>query len=196
MSISEVHWCVVHTQSREERRAEHNLRSQGYTLFAPFVRRKVRHARQLKTVEAPLFPRYIFVRLDLDRDRWRNINATAGVCHLITIRDRPLPLPAGLVEALMAAHAPGSLPDRDGELHVNKTVQLRGGPFADLIGRIERVDEGGRVQVLLEIMGRAVLVQTTVGHLSPPAERCPTAPATHHATTVPGQDVTSPPGLR
>ena len=184
MPISAGQWCVVHTQSRGEGRAEHNLRSQGYTLYAPVVWRKVRHARQLKTVQTALFPRYIFVRLDLDRDRWRNINATAGVSHLITIRDRPLPLPDGLVEALMAAHAPQLLRDQDAEFEVDKTVQLRGGPFADLIGRIESVDEGGRVQVLLEIMGRAVLVQTTLAHVSPSAERYPRAPSTNNVASA------------
>lgn len=169
--IAKPKWCVVHTQSRSERRAEHNLRLQNYTVFAPFISRKVRHARQSKCVQSPLFPRYIFVKLDLGRDRWLNINGTAGVCELITVRDRPLPLPGGLVEALMTAHAHGSPKDRDEDFHVDKTVQLRGGPFAELIGRIAHVDDKGRVQVLLEIMGRAVSVQTTVAQLRTKAER-------------------------
>jgi transcriptional antiterminator RfaH len=167
--IAKPKWCVVHTQSRSERRAEHNLRLQNYTVFAPFISRKVRHARQSKCVQSPLFPRYIFVKLDLGRDRWLNINGTAGVCELITVRDRPLPLPGGLVEALMTAHADPK--DRDEDFHVDKTVQLRGGPFAELIGRIAHVDDKGRVQVLLEIMGRAVSVQTTVAQLRTKAER-------------------------
>jgi len=170
-SIAKPQWCVVHTQPRSEKRAEHNLRLQNYTVFAPLISRKVRHARQSKSVQSPLFPRYIFVRLDLGRDRWLNINGTAGVCELITVRDRPLPLPGGLVEALMTAHAHRSPRDRDEDFRVDKTVQLRGGPFAELIGRIEHVDDRGRVQVLLEIMGRAVSVQTTVAQLRTKAER-------------------------
>ncbi len=168
MSIAKPQWCVVHTQPRAERRAEHNLRAQSYTVFAPFLWREVRHARQVKSVQVALFPRYIFVRLDLNRDRWRNINATAGVCELISVRDRPVPLPGGLVEALTAAHA---VRDRAEAFHVDKTVQVRSGPFAQLIGRIARVDDRGRVEVLLEIMGRAVSVQTTVSQLWPSAER-------------------------
>lgn len=165
MSIAEAQWYVVHTQPRSEKRAEHNLRLQSYTVFAPFISRKVRHARQSKIVQSPLFPRYIFVRIDLGRDRWLSINSTAGVCELIAVLDRPSPLPAGLVEVLMRAHAGRSAKDIDEEFDVNATVQLSSGPFAELIGRIERVDERGRVQVLLEIMGRAVSVQTTVSQL-------------------------------
>jgi transcriptional antiterminator RfaH len=183
MSVSKSQWCVIHTQPRGERRAEHNLRGQNYRIFAPFVRRNVRHARQFKSVQIPLFPRYIFVKLDLSRDRWRNINGTAGVSKLITVLDRPLPLPEGLVEALIAAHGPGSVTDRDVEFPVNRNVQLS--RFAELIGRIERVDDRGRVQVLLEIMGRAVRVRTTVSQLRPPAERVAEArSAAHHAYPI------------
>jgi hypothetical protein len=79
-------------------------------------------------------------------------------------------LPEGLVEALIAAHGCGSSStEPDEELPVNKTVQLS--PFLELIGRIEHVDERGRVQILLEIMGRVVPVQTTESQLRPPAER-------------------------
>jgi transcriptional antiterminator RfaH len=176
-SIATAQWCVVHTQPRSEKRAEYNLRLQNYAVFAPFISRKVRHARQSKSVQSPLFPRYIFVKLDLCRDRWLNINGTAGVCELITVRDRPLPLPGGLVEALMTAHARSSPEELDQDLHVNKTVQLRGGPFADLVGRIERVDDKGRVQVLLEIMGRTVSVQTTMAQLRTSPAAAPRAAA-------------------
>jgi transcriptional antiterminator RfaH len=165
MSISKSRWCVVHTQPRGEKRAEHNLRIQGYAIFAPLIWRKIRHARQFKSVEIPLFPRYIFVKLDLSRDRWRSINGTAGVSKLVTVLDRPLPLPEGLVETLMTAHACRSQWALGDEFQVNKPVQMSYGPFAELIGRIQRVDDRGRVHVLLEIMGRAVSVQTTVSQM-------------------------------
>src|SRR5262245_9544857 len=96
-------WCVVHTQPRGELRAEHNLRMQNYTVFAPTLSKSVRHARQTKISQVPLFPGYLFVLLDLSCDRWLNINGTHGVSHIVTMRERPLPLPDGLVEALMAS---------------------------------------------------------------------------------------------
>jgi transcriptional antiterminator RfaH len=168
--ISRSHWYVVHTQPREERRAERNLRIQRYTVFAPFLRRNARHARQWKTTEVPLFPGYIFVKLDLARDRWLSINGTAGVTALLAVRDRPLPLPEGLVEALIAGQRGRSTGSDDEELHVSESVQLNGDPFAGLVGRIEHVDAKGRVQVLLEIMGRAVPVQTHRSQLRPAPE--------------------------
>jgi transcription elongation factor/antiterminator RfaH len=165
MSISSTQWYVVHTQPRGEIRAEQNLRLQGYKVFAPQFWRKIRHARQIKTFPCALFPRYIFVELNLSRDRWRSINGTVGVSSLVTSVDRPLPLPDGLVEALMSAQACGFDRSLDDAFQVNDRARFDSGHFAEMIGRIQSIDEKGRVQVLLEIMGRTVPVQTTVSQL-------------------------------
>ena len=62
----------------------------------------IRHARQLRTVQAPLFPGYLFVILDLERDRWLSVRSTFGVSRLITTQDgRPIPVPGGIVESLI-----------------------------------------------------------------------------------------------
>lgn len=160
-------WYAAYTNPRTELRAAERLRAQGYDVFMPTMRKTVRHARQTRTIETPLFPRYLFVSLDLSRDRWRSINGTAGVSALVSANDRPLPLATGLVEALMAAEAAGPHDDRDDLFHVHDPARFRDGPFAELIGHIRSIDAKGRVELLLQLMGRAVAVQTTVEHLRP-----------------------------
>jgi transcription elongation factor/antiterminator RfaH len=158
-------WYVVYTQPRGEARAVQHLVAQGYNVFAPFLPKKVRHARQSKVFMVSLFPRYVFVALDLSHDMWRSINGTAGVCSLVTSADRPLPLPSGFVEALIAAHASGVQWGQDEGFQVNQSARFDSGPFAELIGRIQCMDGNGRVKVILEIMGRSVSVQTSVSQL-------------------------------
>ena len=58
-------------------------------------------ARQLRTVRMPLFPSYVFVRLDLERDRWRSVNGTYGVARLVMADGRPVPVPKGVVKSLL-----------------------------------------------------------------------------------------------
>jgi transcription antitermination factor NusG len=53
----------------------------------------IRHARKLTNVTAPLFPGYIFVQLDLTRDRWRSVNGTFGIASLIMQGERPHAVP-------------------------------------------------------------------------------------------------------
>ena len=69
-------WYLVHTRPNSERKAEINLEAQGFKTFLPQIDRTIRHARRLTTVRRPLFPRYLFVCLDIGRDRWLSINGT------------------------------------------------------------------------------------------------------------------------
>ncbi|HEY5259564.1 MAG TPA: transcription termination/antitermination NusG family protein, partial [Rhabdochlamydiaceae bacterium] len=56
-------WFLVYTLPKKELQALMRLRVQGFRLYLPQYLRTVRHARQLRTYRAPLFPRYMFVIL-------------------------------------------------------------------------------------------------------------------------------------
>src|SRR5262245_24539352 len=108
-------WFLVHTQPKGERRAELHLGAQGFKTFLPQFDKTIRHARQLRTVRSPLFPRYLFVILDLARDRWLSVRSTVGVSRLFTQEGRPVPVPVGIVESLLD-HSDGTLTRLDMDL--------------------------------------------------------------------------------
>src|ERR1700694_1974440 len=72
-------WFAVQSLARRERWAAKHLRNQNFSVFLPCRRTTRRHARKLETILAPFFPGYLFVSLDLARDRWRSVNGTFGV---------------------------------------------------------------------------------------------------------------------
>jgi transcriptional antiterminator RfaH len=162
-------WFLVHTLPKGERKAEWHLGAQGFRTYLPQIQKTIRHARQLRTVEAPLFPRYLFIVLDLGRDRWLSVRSTVGVSRLFTHQDgRPIPVPIGIVEALIR-QSDGNLTRLDGGLIKGQRVRILSGPFADFAGTLERLDDAGRVQVLLEMMGTAVPVTLHRSALAPAA---------------------------
>ena len=162
-------WFLVQTQPKGERKAELNLGAQGFRTYLPQILKTIRHARQLRTVRAPLFPRYLFIALDLERDRFLLVRSTFGVSRLLTHRDgRPIPVPAGIVESLIE-HSDGQLTRLDEGLVKGQCVRILIGPFAERIGTLERLDEAGRVRVLLELMGTAVPVSLHRSALAPAA---------------------------
>ena len=162
-------WFLVYTLPKSEWKAELHLRAQGFRTFLPKFRKTIRHARQLRTVRAPLFPRYLFVILDLERDRWLSVHSTIGVCRLFANQDgRPVPVPVGAVETLIV-QSDGDLTRLDTGLVKGQQVRILSGPFADFVGTLERLDDAGRVQVLLEMMGTAVPVTLQRSLLAPAA---------------------------
>lgn len=145
-------WYAVQAQYRKEQFAQTNLENQGFEAFVPQFRRTVRHARQTRTVLAPLFPGYLFVRLDLARHRWRSVQGTFGVLRLVTDGHRPLPAPRGLVEAMMDMLAECGTSSAV-RLASGDIVRILNGPFAELIGRLVTMHDSGRADVLLEMLG-------------------------------------------
>ena len=167
--VANERWFLVHALSKSERKAEFHLGAQGFKTFLPQVQKTIRHARQLRTVSAPLFPCYLFVRLNLDRDRWLSVRSTVGVARLITHHDgRPAPVPRGVVEALLE-RCVGSLIRLDSGLVTGQRIRVLSGPFAELIGQVERLDGAGRVRLLLELMGTAVPVSVHRSAVAPAA---------------------------
>jgi transcriptional antiterminator RfaH len=162
-------WYVVQTQPHKDRGVASQLTAQNFHPFLPQMLKTVRHARKMRTVRTPLFPGYVFVRLDLARDRWRSVNGTFGVVRMIMNGDLPAPAPVGVVEALQAGcDRFGTLA---GGLHlaVGGKVRIILGPLADSLGVIDRLDENERVRVLIDFMNCQVPVQLPRSSLRPAA---------------------------
>jgi transcriptional antiterminator RfaH len=152
-------WYAVHTQPNREARAKNQLENQAHEVFLPRRLKTVRHARKLTNVAAPFFPRYLFIRLDLTRDRWRSVNGTVGVTRLVMHGDLPHPVPRGVVETMIAAIDPKGFLCLEEGLKIGSQVRLLAGPFAERLGTLDRLDDSDRVHVLLEIMGATIPVQ-------------------------------------
>ena len=153
----DVKWYVVHARPHQERRAEENLRRQGYRVWLPLMERSRRHARRIETVRAPLFPGYLFVALDTGREAWHPINGTFGVRRLLTDGPRPRALPEGFVAALRdATGADGVSTPAPGDLKPGDAVTIAAGPFAECAAVVLRLAPADRVEVLLDVLGGRV----------------------------------------
>jgi transcriptional antiterminator RfaH len=162
-------WFLVHTRPRAELQAELHLEAQEFPTHLPQVIKTIRHSRQLRTIHAPLFPRYLFIILDLGRDRWLSVRSTVGVSSLFSCDGRPVPVPAGIVEALIERTDECGLTLFDSGLAQGQSVRILSGPFADYVGTLERLDAKGRVRVLLYMMSTAVPVSLHRSALLPAA---------------------------
>lgn len=160
-------WYVVYTLPQRESLALSHLERQSFDCFLPRRLKTVRHARKHRTILAPLFPRYLFASLDIDVDRWRSINGTVGVARLIMANEHPLAVPDGVVESLIAATGNAGGVQFEEFLKVGQKVRINAGPFTDVIATLDRLDDRGRVEVLLQIMNASVRTRIPRGWIEP-----------------------------
>src|SRR5262249_41285681 len=124
-------WYAVNTLPHREYRAKQQLENQRYRVFLPQRMKTIRHARKLTNVQAPFFPRYVFIELDLHQHRWRSVNGTFGVATLVMQGERPHPVPHGIVETMIASVDDSGLLQFREDLKVGARVRLAAGPFAE-----------------------------------------------------------------
>lgn len=156
-------WYVVHSHPGAEAKAAAHLHRQGYHVYLPRWRKRRSHARRVDWLAAPLFPRYLFVRFDIAHTRWRAIQSTFGVSHLISLGDGlPSPMPEGIVESIRLREANNGLIEIVPNFRQGEPVIVDEGPFLDQTGLFERVVDSDRVTILLSLLGRDVRVKVPI----------------------------------
>lgn len=151
-------WYVAKTRPAAEVKAQIQLERQGFKVYLPRYLRRVSHARRISWQPRPLFPSYLFVTMSPEQQRWRAINSTIGVSHLICDERGPVQVPPGIVEDLQQGEDERGLvlTGRKVPFEKGAEVQVMSGPFADHTGRFECATDDERVVILLDLLGRQV----------------------------------------
>ena len=154
-------WYVAHTQPLGEVRANWHLNNQGFLVYLPRYLKQRRHARRIDWVPVPLFPRYLFIGMDIAATQWRAIRSTIGVASLICHGDQPTPVPLGIVEAIRASeNEKGVLTLPTAPLFdKGERVHIIAGALQGLSGLFEGITDQERVTILLDLLGRQVRVR-------------------------------------
>ena len=160
-------WFVVQTQVNAEAKAARNLLQQGLDIYLPRYLKRRSHARKIERIAAPLFPRYMFVRIDIAAQRWRSIQSTFGVSHLLFNGDEPAAVRNEIVERLKEREGSDGLIqlDRRDAFAVGDKVRVLAGAFTDSLGLFEGLADRDRVAILLDFLGRKVRVSINVDFL-------------------------------
>lgn len=160
-------WYVVQTKPNHESLALSQLRNQKFSVFFPVYTVKTKHNRTgvVTVKQLPLFPSYMFVQFDVDRNkRWQTINGTRGVLGLIGCTDEYLtPVPEGCVEDIIArADKRGVVVLKDcvetiTEFTPGMSLGIRGENYKGLVATYCSNTEK-RVSVLLTLLNRKMRV--------------------------------------
>ena len=146
-------WCVVYSKPRKETCAQFHLARRGIEVFAPrMLLPEYLHGR---TRLVPLFPNYLFVRIDPAGD-CSTVLWCPGVSRFVTSqRGTPARLDDAIVEFLRERADAGGVIAARADLAVGSEVEVTRGPFGGLMGIIARPpDAKGRVKVLMRLLNR------------------------------------------
>ncbi|MBR0896497.1 transcriptional activator RfaH [Bradyrhizobium tropiciagri] len=158
-------WYVVQTHVNAEAKAACNLLRQGFEPYLPRYLKRRSHARKVDQVAAPLFPRYLFVRIDMQAQRWSSIQSTSGVARLVCNGSDPAPVARHVIASLKAREGAGGYVklDERPRFSLGEKVRVSAGIFADSLGLFDGLADRDRVAILLDLLGRKVRVSIEAG---------------------------------
>jgi transcriptional antiterminator RfaH len=162
-------WYAIYTKSRQEQLAEEHLRNQDYEVYLPRIRQgRTRVGRWRKVIE-PLFPRYLFIKVNLSEDNTAPVRSTRGVTGLVRFDGEPVPVPDDFMAELMeSCEDVEGMPVMGGAvLKEGDPVVILEGPFKGLAGILQGQTGEERVLVLLRILGRESSVAFDLDRLAP-----------------------------
>lgn len=159
-------WLVLYTTPRHEKRINQQLELRQIDCFLPLYRTQRRwNDGSRVTLELPLFPGYLFVRVS--RHERSSVLALPGALKFVAgMRSEPAALVDSEIEILRSG-----LHQRRAEPHpllvCGRWARIRCGPLAGLQGVITRWKNGLRVVLTLELIARSVAVEVNGDELDP-----------------------------
>lgn len=150
-------WYAAYTCAHHEKRVAEQLTNRQVEHFLPLYNSVRRWKDRRVTLPMPLFPGYIFVRIDL-RDRLRVLEIPS-VARLVGFNGSPTPLPDGDIEKLRGGLAAGLHAEPYHYLQAGRRVRVTSGPLEGLEGVLIRRKNLSQFIVSLELIQRSVCLQ-------------------------------------
>jgi transcription elongation factor/antiterminator RfaH len=154
---TESQWYAAYTFAKHEKRVAQQLDERRIESFLPIYRAIRKWKDRKKELQLPLFPSYVFVRIDI-KDRLR-VQQVPGVVSFVSFGGIPVPLRSSDVETLRQGSVNPMQIAPHPYLKVGRRVRIASGPFAGTEGVLTRRRNGCRVVIAIDLLQRSVAVE-------------------------------------
>jgi transcription antitermination factor NusG len=167
MLSSEIHWYAVSVCSRREKQCFALLSRKGIETFLPLQKQLRKWSDRKKEVEMPLFPGYIFVKINPSMRI--EVLSTPGIVRFIRFGGEDTPVPEVQIKAIHTALLmPTSVEIVDIIILPGEEVYISSGPFKGNYARLVRHNGKGKLQLIMEHVNKSFLLEigrTRVQHI-------------------------------
>jgi transcription antitermination factor NusG len=162
-------WFAVYTTCRHEKRIAQHLTQREIEHYLPLYRseRKWRDGSKV-TLELPLFPGYIFVRIKRS-ERVSVLSVPGALAVVGGTGGEPAPLPDSAIESLRVGLQEYRIEPHP-LLQIGQQVRIRAGAFAGMEGVVIRRKSGLRVVLTLEQIMQSIVFEIDEADVEPTIE--------------------------
>ena len=158
------YWYAIYVRSRHEKKVHQLLLKKGVESSLPLIKTTRKWSDREKKIEIPLFRGYVFVRIDVGKDKL-NIIKTDGVVKFIGIRSNPSRIPDEQIHWVHMMVEESDTVQSEKEIPLGQKVRVIAGPFKGIEGVVLRSGNRSRLVVHIESIMNAVSVEINPNYL-------------------------------
>jgi transcription antitermination factor NusG len=157
-STDRAQWYALRVRSRREKAVATALRLKGYEDFLPVYIRRRCWANRIANIETPLFPNYVFCRVDLG-DRRALIASTPGVLQIVGNGLKAVAIEDHEIAVIRHLHTGRAEAEPWPYMPVGRRVSIVKGPLAGIEGILVESKTRNRVVVSVHLLQQSVAVE-------------------------------------
>jgi transcription antitermination factor NusG len=161
-------WFALRVKSRYEKLVSLAARNKGFEEFLPLYHSRRQWSDRSKSLELPLFPGYVFCRLNPEYRL--PLLTIPGALHFVGVGKMPVPIEEAEIAAIKTAVQSGLSAEPWPYLAVGQRVRIESGSLAGVEGFLIEVRKQYRVVVSVTLLQRSVAIEVDRNRVTPLTE--------------------------
>jgi transcription antitermination factor NusG len=156
-------WYVFKVTSRHEKKVANQLEKKNIEYFLPLNPKKRNWSDRIKIVDFPLFPGYIFIKIDWALEK-NTVFTASGIYGFIMRNEKPAVMSDEDIEmiASLVRSSRELTVASDENFPVGTEVVMEQGPLKGVKGVVEGIKNKKRIYVRIPLLGQMIIVEADV----------------------------------
>ncbi|WP_106793804.1 UpxY family transcription antiterminator [Aquimarina sp. Aq78] len=168
MCNSKPQWYVLYVKARHERKIEILLKENQIETFLPLVKTVRKWSDRKKEIEMPLFPSYIFVKINLKKDAHKVLSVRL-YCFFIRFGEefaKVQEYEIDSIKLLIKMNVPMKVENYTPLLKVGKHGRINGGVLKGLNCEIIKADNENKIVVRIDSIKQNIVATVPLSSIS------------------------------
>jgi transcription antitermination factor NusG len=157
--VSPRSWFAIETRPRFEKMVSGRLRDEGIENFLPLCSEKHQWSDRQRLVEVPVFPRYVFVRIESTMSARVSVLQTRGVMSFVGNRGLGAAIPNNQIESVRNIVTQKVPFNPYAFLNVGTRLRIRGGSLDGVEGILAAINGDQSLIVTVELIHRSLAIR-------------------------------------
>ncbi len=159
--IETPHWYAIYTKSRFEKKIFTALQKKSIQAFLPLLKEKRRWSDRIKTIQVPMLPSYVFVRLC--ESQFTKLYYLPGFVRLVSFEGKPCIIKAKEIELMEQITRHGLAVKKANVCEIGDVVRIVNGPLKGWEGTIEQKMGKDRILFYLDGVQQVISIAVEAG---------------------------------